>query len=232
LARDKDSEDSLLRLGGEKSRDIVWLAANDLLFETKSQPWFTATLGAIRITHRFTVTDPGSGGVGGGHGGGVYGDGVAAMPKGFPPVTLYTLVNSPQKDSVLLARGPVDVYYKRTVVPTDKQVGIGSGVASVDRNEIRIGYLAQLRPLSSKETERLLRGETQIQYTNSQDFEREVERSMNAQERGIRDLILAIAKDGLRASGIPLQIVPEVIDRRQNATTALPVVAPRDIALD
>jgi len=50
LARDKESEDALLRLRGEKSRTTVWLAANNLLFERKSQAWYAATLGEIDIT--------------------------------------------------------------------------------------------------------------------------------------------------------------------------------------
>jgi hypothetical protein len=234
LARDKGSEDSLLRLRGEKSQGIVWLAANDLLYERKSQPWFAAILGEISITHRFTVTDPGDGrGSGGGVGGGSCGDGMAWMPKGFPPVTLYTLRNSPEMGNVLLTQGPKNVYYKRTVVPTDKQVGFGSCDSGFDRMAIRIGYLAQLRLVGRvEETERLLHSETQIVYTSIENFEREVERSMNAQEYGIKALIQDIEKSGLRARGIHLKIVPEVNDKRQNVTGPLPVVAPREFDLD
>ncbi|MGB7761701.1 MAG: hypothetical protein WBL61_17850 [Bryobacteraceae bacterium] len=233
LARDTNSEYSLLRFREGKSRDIVWLAANNLLFERKSQPWYRAILGEIVITHRFTVWDTGFGGeIGGGQGGGVYSDGIAAMPKGFPPVALYTLYDSAQRDSVLLARGPRDVYYRRTIVPTDKQVVFGPCIPFVDRMAIRIGYLAQLRSVPVEQAERLFHSETQIRYTGKENFEREVESSMKAQEQGIRAWIQAIANGGLPASGVRLRIVPEVNDKRQNATDPLPAVAPRDIELE
>jgi hypothetical protein len=233
LARDTNSEDSLLRLRQEKSRNIVWLAANNLLLARKSQPWYRAILGEINITHRFTVTDPGDGGeIGGGQGGGVYSDGGAKVPQGFPPVTLYHLVDFGQKGDVLLARGPKDVYYRRTIVPTDKQVGFGTSASSLDRMAIRIGYLAQLRSVPVEQAERLFHSETHIHYTSTENFEREVEQSMKAQGQGIRELVQAIEKGGLRAPGIRLRIVPEVNDRREKATDPLPIVAPRDIDLE
>ena len=223
LARDNDSEGSLLRLGLEKSRPIVWLAANNLLFERKSQIWYAATLAQISITHRFTVTDPGYGaGIGGGVGGGASGDGIAALPKGFPPVALYTLQDdvTAQRGSVLLARGPQNVYYKRTVVPTDKQVPFGSGSVALDRMAIRIGYLAQLRHESVEETERLFHSETHILFTTVEDFERQVERDLEAQAEGIRALIQDLARVGLNAPDVRLHIVPEVVDQRQTATAS------------
>jgi hypothetical protein len=234
LARDKDSEESLLRLGVEKSRPIVWLAANNLLFERKSQVWYAATLAQISITHRFTVTDSGWGsGVGVGAGGGAWGCGVAALPKGFPPVALYTLQDgaTAQRGSVLLARGPQNVYYKRSVVPTDTQVPVGSCSAALDRMAIRIGYLAQLRHEPVEQTERLFHSETHIPFTTVEDFERQVEREMEAQAEGIRALIQDLERAGLSAPDVQLRIVPEVDDQRQTATAPLPAVAPRAITL-
>ena len=63
------------------------------------------------------------GGVGGG--GGVCGDGVLAMPKGFPPITVYDLQDAAFTGNVGLAKGPQNVYYSRTIASTDKQVGVG-----------------------------------------------------------------------------------------------------------
>jgi hypothetical protein len=63
LARASDIEQSLLRIRSEGSRDIVWLAVNNLLLANKSGRWYEAILGELKITHRFTVTDadaPGS----------------------------------------------------------------------------------------------------------------------------------------------------------------------------
>jgi hypothetical protein len=232
LARDEHSEDPLLRLRREESPNIVWLAANNLLFERKSQRWYEALLGEIGFAHRFVVTDPDRGaGFGGGVGGGVTACGVSTMPKGFPPVTLYTLRDYGVKGDVLLAQGPRSVYYERAVVPTDRQVGHSSRSSILDRMEIRIGYLAELGHKSVAETDRLFRPATYIQYTSVEDFRREVERSITAHEQGIRELIQAIERDGLRAPDIRPRIVPEVHDTRRNATEPLPAVPERDFGL-
>jgi hypothetical protein len=231
LARAGDSEQSLLRIRGEGSRDIVWLAVNNVLLANKSRRWYEAILGELRITHRFIVTDADAPGVGGGEGGGICGDGVAAMPKGFPPVRFYTLQDFAARGSVLLAQGPRDVYYKMTVVPTDKQVGYGSCGSIVDRMALIIGYLARLGFTPEKETERLFHAETQIRFTTMEDFEREVDQSMKTQEQGIRSFIQAIDKSGLAAPAVTLRIMPEVNDHRKSLSGTLPAVAPRDIDL-
>lgn len=233
LARDKHSEDALLRFRSEKSQNTVWLAANNLLLEKKSKRWYEALLTETSITHRFMVTDPGRGpGIGGGEGGGSCGDGVAEMPKDFPPVTLYTLHDDGLTGDVLLARGPQDVYYRRTVVPPGKQVGFGSCSSLLNRMAARIGYLAALRGESAEKIERLFHSETYMQYTSDEDFQREVERSMTAQEQGIRECVQAIERAGMRAPDVRLRIVPEVSDTRQKAKELLlPAVAAREFNL-
>jgi hypothetical protein len=232
LAHSQDGEDPLLRLSAAKA-DLAWLAANNLLFEMKSPRWYASTLGAVNITHRFTVKDRDEGlGIGGGSGGGFCGDGVGAMPKGFPPVALYELQDSRERGSIVLARGPKDVYYKRIVVPADKQVGFGSCGSAVDRIAIRIGYLAGLVNMPAHQAEDLFHRETAIRYQGNEEFEREVEQSLEAQEQGIRSLVRTAKERGLEcAPGMSLRIVPEVIDRRQNAADRLPLVAPREIVL-
>ncbi|MGE5569298.1 MAG: hypothetical protein ACM3S5_09710 [Rhodospirillales bacterium] len=233
LARNQDREDSLLRLrNDQKSRDPLWLAVNNLLFERKSQRWYEAILGEISITHRFVVMDPGGGpGFGGGGGAGVCADGVTAMPKGFPPVTLYAVEDTPWAGTVVLAPGPRNVYYKRTVVPTGKQVGVGYCDAALDRMTARIEYLARLRGESAQEAERLFRSETYIEYTSVEDFAREAERALTEQEQRVREFIRGIEKTRLRTPDIRLRIVPEVADQRRNAKDRLPAVPVRDFDL-
>ena len=233
LARGQDSEDSLLRLAGEKSPDIVWLTANNLLADSKSQRWYMGLLGTVSITHRFTVYDPGFGqGSGGGTGGGVYGDGGAALPKGFPPVTIYTLQTRSMRGSVLLAPGPMNVYYERTVVPTDKQVGFGSGGASFRRDDMRGAYLAQLAGMTSSEVRSLLHPETGLEYRGTDAIRQSIEQSLDAQEEAVGAMLQKIAKRGLEVtSDVHLGIVPEVIDERGNRGDPLPEIQPRDVQL-
>jgi len=233
LARDKDSEDSLLRLSVEKSPDIVWLTASNLLAERNSQRWYTGLLGSVNIAHRFTVFDPGTGaGTGGATGGGVYGDGGAAMPKGFPPVTIYALRTGCMPGSVLLAQGPENVCYQRTVVPTDKQVGFGAGHTSFKRDDMRGGYLAQLANMTSSEVRSILHPETTLEFHGIDAIRQSMEQGLDAQEEDIRALLQKIANRGLEVpTGVHLQVVPEVIDQRSDRSEALPPLAPREIQL-
>lgn len=231
LARDQNSEALLLSLRDQRSRDLAWLAVNNLLFARKSQNWYHALLEEIAITHRFTVVDSGFGGVGGGEGGGLCGDGVAVMPKGFPPVALYTLQAAAYPGRVMLAEGPQNVYYERTIVPTNKQVGIGSCTPSYNRMSIRIAYLARLASERDDDVKRLLQSETSIRYSGLEDLQHQIEQALHVQEDGIRALIRAIEKSGLPASNTRLRIVPELDDKRQQRIDSLPNVPPREFGL-
>jgi hypothetical protein len=224
------NEDSLLRLADGKRRDMVWLTANNLLLERKSQRWYATTLTELSITHRFRVTDPDNVSGEGMDGGSAYcGDGIAVMPRGFPPIAIYALQQARQ-GRILLARGPEDVYYSRTVVPADKQVGSGSCGSPIDRRSIRIGYLAEIGSLSHDEASRLFRPETSIRYSDAEAFQREVEKSLQAQEQGIREVLRGAKTRGFDPGGVTLQIVPEVVDRRTKTSGPLPAIAPREIA--
>jgi hypothetical protein len=233
LARggDGDREQALLRFTQSRS-DLVWLAANNLLSGMKSQLWYGGLLGELSITHRFAVVDPGVGWGFGGSRGGTCSDGMTVFPKGFPPIGFYSLEGTARSGVALLAPGPQNVYYQRTVIPTDKQVGFGS-CFSVDRQQARIGYLAELSIMEPKQVQQIYRAETQITYAGLPDFERRVQTALDAQSQGIRQLLAAIAEHGLATPrGLALRIVPEVIDHRRNPAEALPAVAARDILLN
>jgi hypothetical protein len=101
LARDPNSEEPLLRLREEKLGDGEWLAVSNLLLALKSQRSFAKALSEVNISHVFTLIDPGDiGGHASGSGGGVFSDGLAQMPKDFPPVGVYVLLDWEQKGDV------------------------------------------------------------------------------------------------------------------------------------
>ena len=212
-----------------RSHRIRRLAAKNLLGEidTMYEALLTEPASAPIL-----VTDPGRGpGIGEGEGGGSCGDGIAEMPKDFPPGTLYTLQDDGLTGDVLLARGPQNVYYRRTVVPTGKQVGFGSCSPLLNRMTVRIGYLAALRGKSVEETERLFHSETYMRFISDEDFHREVERSVTAQEQGIRECVQATERPGC-APPRRLRSVPEVSDTRPKAKELpLPAVAVREFDL-
>ncbi len=233
LARTQDGEGPLLRLAGNSRPDLVWLAANNLLAERKSQTWYGRLLADVSITHLFVVTGEEYGpGFGGGVGGGVCGDGVLAMGKGFPPVALYTLVED-EPGSVLLARGPQNVYYRRTVIPTDQQVGFGSCWPALDRAVIRLGYLTRLASSPPLDAARIFRASTEIRFRTPEQFREEVEQALTTQEQAVRSLLDAIRQQGFDyPSGLHLRIASEIRDVRQGAHDPLPPVPAREIVFN
>ena len=234
LARggDGDREQALLRLTQDRS-DLVWLAANNLLSGMKSQLWYGRLLGELSITHRFVVLDPGGGWGSGGSRGGTCSDGMIVFPKGFPPIGFYSLEGTARSGVALLAPGPQNIYYRRIVVPADKQAAGFGSCFSVDRQQAGIGYLAMLSTMEPKQVQQLYHAEIQITYAGLPEFERRVQTALDAQSQGIRQLLAAIAEHGLATPpGLALRIVPEVIDHRRSPTEALPAVAARDILLN
>lgn len=235
LAGDSDNEESLLRMSGENLQDVEWLAIDNLLLERRSQRFFTKILSQVEISHLFTLTDPGdTTGRGGGTGGMVCGDGGLAMPKGFPPIGVYYLVNSPLRGDVLAASGPQSVYYRRFVVPTDHPTGVGVCVAAVDRRKARLAYLDGLAIVpAGQEAERVFSGETRIEYRNEANLRQQWDSALAAQEGAIRAFVARAQEHGMPAvSGMTLTIVPKLDDRRKITAGPVPPLTPREFVLE
>jgi hypothetical protein len=104
-------------------------------------------------------------------------------------------------------------------------------MSGVNRDAIRVGYLAHLRRESERDYERLFHPETNIQYTTAEELIRQMDQSLSAQENGLRKLILALEDDGLHAPETSLLIRPEVKDRRETPAGALPQAQPKAVQL-
>jgi hypothetical protein len=233
-AHDSESEDLLLKLGADKNRDLVWLAANNLLYERRSPRWYAETLGELSLTHRFRVTDSNNArGIGVGIGCGLCGDSGPTMLHGFPPITIYSLQLDPARGAVVLARGPEDVYYRRTVFAPGQGFGFGSCYSHVDPATVQIGYVAALAGIPSTQAEKLFHQQTEIRYAGIDDFNRRVEQSFRSQETAIRTLFESIDASGLHTpTGQRMRITPEVDDQRETPQGSLPYVPSRDVVLN
>jgi hypothetical protein len=233
LARDPTSEDTLLRVR-EKVENVEWLAVNNLLLGRKSQRFFAKTLSDVEIVHTFTLQDPDdNSGSGSGTGGGVFGDGVLVMPKGFPPVGIYGLVDFALAGDVLLARGPTDAYYRRFVVPTNKQIASSLGRESIERNKLRIQYLATLEQPHDQPAESIFHAQTSIQVQNDAQLHQQWDTALQAQEAAIRAFVRSAQDRGLGSvTGMTLKIVPQVNDRRKTTSSPIPPLTPREFVLD
>ena len=228
LARDQDTEDALLRLAASESPRLIWLGANNLLYERKSRAWYAAMLAQVRVTHHFVVTDQNFGSGFGCGGSGVMGGSVpVTAPKGFPPVGVYSLtdVASSARD-VRLATGPMTVYYRRTVVPTDCQVDIESPGFSIDPLTVRFEYLDQLAHRPQGSAQSAFQRQTTIPFTNAQTFTLGANRQMEAQERSVQEITRDIERHGLEAPEVEWTVIPEIDDSRSNQSVPLPTISP------
>jgi hypothetical protein len=191
-------------------------------------------LSEVEISHVFDLTDPGdNSAVGGGSGGGVCGDGVLVMPKGFPPIGVYKLTDSGQGGDVLVAHGPEDAYYRRFVVPTDTQKGFGVCRGMVDQQKIRVGYLAMLTHLPEQQVRNLFQSQTGIQVQNDAQLRKQWEGALSAQEAAIRQFARTTQDRGLGSlTGTTLKIVPKVQDRRKTTSGPVPPLTPHEFVLE
>ena len=226
-------EEPLLKLDEENLPGAQWLAVNNELLERHSHGFFVKTLSEVAITHTFTLTDPGQNiGIGVGTGSGVCGDGIAAMPKGFPPVGLYEILSAGQPGDVLLASGPQDAYYRRTVVPTDKQVGFGSCGSGIDKQKIRVGYLAEINGVSEKEARNVFEQASCLEYRDDATLRTQWDGALSSQEAAVRGFVAAAQRYGWgTAAGVRLEITVKVDDLR-TVKGATPPVTPREFVLD
>ena len=229
LARDRGNEDLLLSMREEKLNQPQWLTVNNLLLRMKSAQFYTKTLNELRITHEFTVVDPVglAPGSGGGSGGGGWSCGVRGLPKGFPPIGLYQLTEYAGEGYVLVAKGPRDIYYRRKVVPTDRQIGWDVPFSMSDRQWERLQYLAALNQFAEAEVMSIFWAQSSVPWHNAADFLRRTDADLEAQAANIQAFVAAARLRGIMVpSGISLKIVPKVKDLRRSIPGSLPEVAP------
>jgi hypothetical protein len=229
LARASENEEALLRLREQPSMgDDQWIAVNNLLLERKSARFFAKTLSEVKISQTFTITDGERlYGTGIEAGGASCGDGLQTMPKGFPPVVLYEIVTDARAGDIFLADGPDRSYYRKVVIPTDKQVGTGTCGPWGDRERIRVGYLARQRHLSVRDAEALFHARTHVVFQDDAGLAHQIDQALSAQEAAIR----AFAKGIPGVSGMGLRIEPQLEDQRKSGAPT-PTLTAREFVLE
>ncbi|MBO0724644.1 MAG: HEAT repeat domain-containing protein [Blastocatellia bacterium] len=147
--------EDLLSIAEQPRREVCWVAACNLLAESKAPGFAAFLLKSLKIKVEIGVYDGGNRmGVGGGSSLCV-GDGVFQVPDGFPPTALYQLTDEPRRDAVVVAPGAHPVFYERQVIEPGiaNQRGIGVYNSSVERDRYCIEYLATLLNLSVSQLE-------------------------------------------------------------------------------
>ena len=151
LARDpRQNQPALLSLFVEGTPATHWLAAGNLLAETRAMGFAARLMAELKIEAQVYVYDDDgnrSGGVGGGSGGG--GCGAFRSPDEYPPVFYYFLTTGGARGAVVTAPGRHAVYYVRSMSPgCGRSADYGGGVS---RDQYRVEYVADLLGTTEKE---------------------------------------------------------------------------------
>lgn len=149
----KENREALLRLTKQVDSNAedkeYWLAACNLLAENKAKGFAAYLLNEMTIYATVSVSDEsGGGGIGEGMGSsiGCGGSGVFIVPEDFPPISFYTLLDSPKAGRVVLAPGTHTIYFERQVFEPKKQNHLASLRSHIGwrKNDYIVDQLASL----------------------------------------------------------------------------------------
>jgi hypothetical protein len=136
----------LLQIFRQEQGPEAWLAAGNLLLDTKPPGFAAAVLGQFSVEATIRVVDP-LGGIGGsrGEGGGVCGDTLSIPPRpGWPAIAAYHFAMEAAPGRVLISGGPDPVYYVRRSANAGQGTGFGECGGPLDRDRTRSRFLARL----------------------------------------------------------------------------------------
>jgi len=157
LARSpSENGEALLSIAEQPGREVCWVAACNLLAESKAPGFAAFLLKSLKIKVEIAISERGNIGYGsGGSLGGVVECGVFQVTDGFPPTARYQLIQEPERDAVVVAPNPHPVFYERQVVVPGitNQRGMSVYDHSVRRDLYCLEYLAALLGQSASELE-------------------------------------------------------------------------------
>lgn len=140
-----ENRDALLEafavMAAEGGANAHWLAAGNLLAETKARGFAALLLRDLKVEANIFVVDREENyGFGSGGGGGCGCGGSYEGPAGFPPVSYYALTGAAGRDAVVVAPGRRPVFYVRSANPYD----VRCYSTALVRDAVRVEYLAEL----------------------------------------------------------------------------------------
>jgi hypothetical protein len=238
LARNRDIEPVLLGLIEADISDTEWLAVANILLARRSPKLFEKLLVGLPATHLFEVADHD---MPFGRVGWLVEELPAIpplrrLPDGFPPTGLYNLTRFPRHQSSLLAHGPTNIFFRRTVVPTDGSASwytdARDGVKT-PRIEFRLELLAARTGQALSSLKQLLQPTTRIRWRSDAQVHREIAAKLDEQAADIRSFIAgAKLRRQTDMTSVRLEIRPELDDHRKQKPGRLAVPKPRIIELD
>lgn len=224
------SHSLLLSMAGEdrESQD-PWVGACNLLLRMKSASFALSCLERIQVEALVTLRVDRSGGSGGRRLTVTSADGVLQREEGWPPVVLYDVTLQAATGRILLAEGPQNVYYHRSVYHRD--TGIGSTTSPRDRNAYRLECLRSLAVSSGIPREELstlvLRPARSLIWKDREQLEQDLREFRGELRTPWQALCRALAQKELLPRDLPHERLPlirlKIDDRRpEGQRTPLP----------
>jgi len=233
LARSpSENGEALLSIAEQPRREVCWVAACNLLAETKAPGFAAFLLKSVKIKIEIAVSDGGSRGYGtGGGSSSAIGCGVSQVTDGFPPTARYQLIQNPERDAVVVAPGRHPVFYKRQVTEpgVTNQRWMSDADHSVQRDRYRLEYLAALFDQSVSELGLRERYSNSIAWSGTQRYKVEVislrelvtGNFERLKKQSIERNLLAEAE----AEALKPNLIITVMDLRENKTPPLPEIS-------
>lgn len=213
-----ENRDALFSIAHRPALHICWVAACNLLAQTRAPGFAAFLLRGLEIDVTVALTeDAGTGYGSGGDLGFCRGCGGSGPPEDIPPHVQYELTGESKGDAVLVAPGLHPVYYERRIL--DDRSGISSSDSSVDRNRYSIEYLAGMLGKSAEEIKLQDKYSHSIVWAGSAKYGRKIERIRRDVKRDFEYLKELLKREGLltaseaEAAYINLSVV--VVDLRK-----------------
>ena len=228
----KDNQETLLSLHDLPQSDTRWLAICNLLASSRADGFASTLLRDTTIKINLLVSENNQNALGAGEGGqGGIGCGMFGMPKDFPPTSIYELRQEVEDGNVLLVEGVRPVYYRRQVVPMNKQIGISRESTFNERDLFRRDYLAWLLGKDAQSLGFNPRPSYSIRWTSAEAFAAQAKRLRDLHHRSFSQLAPQLHDDGLLTSEESETLRPKltfaVHDLRTDKTMVLPSLGPK-----
>jgi hypothetical protein len=233
LARSpSENGEALLSIAEQPRREVCWVAACNLLAETKAPGFAAFLLKSVKIKIEIAVSEGGTRGHGYGMGvSSAVGCGVSQVADGFPPTARYQLIQGAERDAVVVAPGLHPVYYKRQVIEpgVTNQRWISDADHSVRRDLYCLEYLAALFGQSVSELGLRETYYKSIAWSGTQDYKVEVislrELVTGNFERLKKQYIEKNLLSEAEAEALRPNLIITVMDMRENKTPPLPEIS-------
>lgn len=232
LARSpSQNSEALLSIAERPGRGVCWVAACNLLAESKAPGFASFLLKSLKIRVEIAVSEGGNKGSMGGGSSSSIGCGVSQVADGFPPTAYYQLTDEPKRDAVVVAQGAHPIFYQRQVIEpgVTNQAWMSSYDHSVERDRYCHEYLAALLDQTASGLELRERYSKSIAWSGAQGYKVEVISLMELVTGNFERLKKQCVDKELLSESEAETLKPNLIltvnDLRKNKTPPLPEIS-------